>query len=77
MLKIHKQSQMPPLGPAPGSAAPVSPHNPRPLPQLHGCTVTLGGSMLDIENAEMSIALNLTPEQVQQMVDELQQATPN
>lgn len=60
-------------GPPPGSAAPVSPQNPnsKSLKRLTGCTVTLNGSMLDISNAEYSIALNLQPDQVEQMVQEL------
>jgi len=63
---------MPGYSPAPGSAFPHSPDNPGNLPRLLGATVSLNGSMLDISNNEVSIALDLTPQQVQQMVQELQ-----
>lgn len=59
------------FGPPEGSAYPHSPHNPGNLRALSGCDVSLRGQALDISNDTDSISINLTPEQIKQLVYEL------
>lgn len=40
---------------------------------LQGCTVSINGSTLNIVNQEVDIALELTPQQAQQMAQQIQQ----
>jgi hypothetical protein len=58
----------------PSSGGPMGPDTTA-LPPLQGCTVSLIGNNLNIECEMSSISLSLNPQQVQQMTNELQQAT--